>query len=78
MKYLVVFEAPCVGTSEEIVGFPTDKDASDWAWEHSCNVREYLPGAYDIYRLTYNHEAHTHQLELVDEVALWAAEEVEE
>ena len=71
MKYLVVFEAPCVGTNEEIVGFPTDKDASDWAWEQSVKVREYVPGGYDIYRLEYDNRSHTHILNPVNEIELW-------
>ena len=73
-KYLVVFEAPCVGTNEELVQFETDREVSDWAWEKSVTTREYIAGSYDIYQLVYDHNWNTHQLVPVDEIAIWEAE----
>lgn len=72
-KYLVVFEAPCVGLNEELVQFETDKQVSDWAWATSVNTREYIPGSYTIYHMTYDNHLQLH-LEEVDEIALWAEE----
>lgn len=75
-RYLVVFECPCIGLSEELVGFDSDKQVSDWAWERSLESDMYVTGSYDIFRLSYDHHLQ-HHLERVDEEALWAAEEVE-
>lgn len=75
-RYLVVFECPCIGLSEELVSFDSDKQVSDWAWERSCESDLYVMGSYDIFRLSYDHHLQPH-LERVDEEALWAAEEVE-
>ena len=73
-KYLVIFEAPCVGVSEELVSFKSDKLVSDWAWEKSVDTREYIPGGYEIYEIVYNRETHLYELELVNEIAIWEAD----
>lgn len=73
-KYLVVFEAPCVGTNEELVHMETDQQASEWAWATSVNNKYYVAGSYDIYRLEYDNTNHTHTLTPVNEIELWEAE----
>ena len=72
-KYLVVFEAPCVGLNEELVTMESDKQVSDWAWERSLEVREYVDGSYDIFRLSYDNHL-VPQLTPVNEVEIWEAE----
>lgn len=75
-RYLVVFECPCMGLSEELVSFDTDKQVSDWAWERSEQSDFYVMGSYDIYRLTYDNHLELKMVK-VDELALWAGEVVE-
>lgn len=80
MKYLVVFECPCMGTAEQIIYAGDDREALRYAWDTSCTVREYVMGSYDVYRLGYDNKAHTHTLARVDETELfadWAGEDEE-
>lgn len=71
MKYLVIFEAPCVGTDEKIIEAKDDREACRYAWDKSCQVREYVMGSYDIYRLAYDIKTHSHTLIRVDEGELF-------
>ncbi len=65
MKYLVVFECPCVGTDAMVIEAENDVEAETWSWETSCKVREYVDGGYDLYRLCYDNKKHTHVLDEV-------------
>ena len=71
-KYLLVFECPCVGSNEEIIEAKNDRMAVARAWAKSCTNSNYVVGSYDVYRLAYDHKAHSHTLERVDEGELFA------
>lgn len=61
-KYLVIYEAPCVGTVEKIIEAADDESAERQAWSESLNSLYYVTGGYDLYRLAYDPNAHKHIL----------------
>ena len=74
-KYLAIFEAPCVGSTAEVI-YADDPTGADFiAWERSCNDEYIVNGGYDLYQIVYNHDTHKHELlEITPEML----EEVEE
>ena len=75
-KFLAVFEAPCVGTSEEIIHADTYTGADFLAWERSVDGEYYVAGGYDLYEIVYNRQMHAHVLVKVIP-AMMELEEVE-
>ena len=63
MKFLCIYEAPCVGTVAETFEAESRKQAENIAWERSVEHREYIIGGYDLYLITYDRL--TRQYELV-------------
>lgn len=60
--YLAMHEAPCVGVAPVTFEAENDQDAENIAWIDSCNCPDLVVGGYDLYRITYNHMTHKHEL----------------
>lgn len=57
--YLVYYECPCMGRIPELFEAENDDQADEHAWIESCHNAHYTNGGYDLYRLEYDHHAHT-------------------
>ena len=60
--YLAIHEAPCVGVAPVAFEADTDAQAEVYAFEQSVTNEYFVIGGYDLYRITYNHMTHKHEL----------------
>ena len=60
--YLAIHEAPCVGVAPVAFEADTDAQAELFAFEQSVTDPQFVIGGYDLYRITYNHMTHKHEL----------------
>lgn len=78
MKVLAIYEAPCVGTCEEVFECENPSQAHAIAWERTCQVKEYVMGGFEVYCICYNPKTHKHELEYIEPIDLYNdCEEVE-
>lgn len=64
MKFLAIYEAPCVGTVAETFEADSIFEAEGIAWDRSFEVYEYVDGGVDLYLISYNQKTHRHELTL--------------
>ena len=65
MKFLAIFECPCIGCNEELIYADTFAEADEIAWDKSCMNKNYVQGGYELYQISYNPIPHCYELTLV-------------
>lgn len=62
MKFLSIYEAPCVGTVVETFEAEGRHQAEDKAWNRSLECAEYVTGGYDLYLIAYDRPTYQYKL----------------
>ena len=64
-KYLAIYEAPCVGTTAEVIYADDHNDADYQAWRHSLEDQYIVNGGYELYQVVYNLTVNRYELKYV-------------